>query len=160
MSIFSIFTHSPKQPPHPQLQTPKWKHSYLNYPIRTKELLYKKKGQKEGGGAFQSCWFRLCNAKILHVKEERQAIAPKVSPPGCGFVWSVTEGGVFYHLQPPGNKTVWLTSIVCQITHLFVLTTNECTLFLWHKWQSKRWHMKCLSHITSLKPLMYLFAKQ
>lgn len=33
-------------PPAPQLQTPKWKHSYLNYPIRTKEPLYKKGGQK------------------------------------------------------------------------------------------------------------------
>lgn len=42
MSIFSIFT----APPAPQLQTPKWKHSYLNYPIRTKEPLYKKGGQK------------------------------------------------------------------------------------------------------------------
>lgn len=40
----SLALNSP--PPTPQLQTPKWKQSYLNYPIRTKESLYKKRDKR------------------------------------------------------------------------------------------------------------------
>lgn len=63
--------------PHPQFQTPKCKHSFLNYPSRTKEE--EEKTEQKGGGAFQSCWFRLWNIC-------QRGKAPKVSPPGCGFV--------------------------------------------------------------------------
>lgn len=83
MSIFSIFTHNPKQPAHLRLNSPKWKHSLLNYPIRTKKPLYKKKGQRRrkkhsnhvgSGFAIPKCCMWKGNGRQAHQKYRPKAL--------------------------------------------------------------------------------------
>ncbi len=94
VSIFSIFTHSPKQPPHPQLQTPKWKHSYLNYPIRTKEPLYKK-GDKRGKKSIPIMLVQALQYQNTACERGTAGRRTKSIAPGLWFCWVSERGWSF-----------------------------------------------------------------
>lgn len=64
--------------PPTSAQKPKVKTFLLKLSRQNKRASTKKGQRREK--AFQSCWFRLCKTKNLHVKEERQAGAPSVTP--------------------------------------------------------------------------------
>lgn len=75
--------------PHPQFQTPKCKHSFLNYPSRTKEE--EEKTEQRGG---RGTPIMLVQAlEYMSKRTGTKGIAPRL--------WFCRD---FFHLQPPGNK--------------------------------------------------------
>lgn len=97
-------------PPEVKTFELKWFHYH-------KSTFQTNKQKKTKEKAFQSCWFRLWNTNILHVKEELQAGAPKVPPPGavvlCGQ-WEMVEFSTTYSLlEPRFTSPVGHTTSVC-----------------------------------------------
>lgn len=81
-------------------------------PLEQRPLDKKKKWDKREKKAFRSCWLRLWNTKILHVKEEGRQAHQKYGPGALVLcVWS-ERAEFFYHLQLPGSSAVQLGLVV------------------------------------------------
>lgn len=71
----------------------------------------------------------------------------KIGPRGCGFVWSVGDAGIFYHLQNPDSPPLLATQ------HLFVLPKTKCFIFL-RAWFIKREYPREIGHGEGLPALL------
>lgn len=101
----SIFSSKP--PTANQVKPLKWIHSNLNYPVRTKECLYKKReknGEKRHSSHVGSGW---STPQHCMRTREWQAGQPKVEPWGYVLRGHLAGVGVFSLLQPPGNSLTW-----------------------------------------------------
>lgn len=72
-------------------------------PLEQKNLLNKKKKDKREGIPImlvQALEYQYTACQRGTTGRSTKSVAPR----GCGFVWSVGDGGIFYHLQPSGTQ--------------------------------------------------------
>lgn len=97
-SIFSLFTHNP------QLKCPKWKHSDLNYPIRTKEPLPKKRDKRGKKMHSNHVGSGFATTKYCMWKGNGRQANQKYRPGALVLCGQWERVGFSTTYRPPGNR--------------------------------------------------------